>query len=184
MTNLTQFEVGSPWPYPNVNGMQALITAADDGLSLMLACACDKPTVREHKALNEGPLRFGLLSSPPLTWIILDAGVISYDAPYAVGINSARQHDDILGAAKKTLAITEDLRGLAILAVIDRGKISILRGLSLTMAWWQCLANSILASPQPLDRTSYERAIARDQTAMTTKLMLAKAQIVETGGRL
>jgi len=84
-----QLQVGKPWPYGRApDGMQAVLSPADEAFSLMLVCHVAKPTAGEFKAFRSKPIRVGLWSSPPLTWFLLDVGELSMDAPYACGIAS------------------------------------------------------------------------------------------------
>ena len=180
---MMKLTVGQPWiEGAGPDGMRAIIEPNDGGLALTLALTINKLTAGELKALREGRIRMAVLSSPPLAWIILDAGKVSFDAPYAAGITT-HPGDIALGCAA-IAKWTAETRGLANIIVIDRGKIAALRMFSLSRDWWSALAQAILAAPPVLDIAAYHRAIERDAARMTTPQMLAKAAVVEVGGVL
>jgi hypothetical protein len=114
--------------------------------------------------------------------LILDAGKISYDAPYACGITSPDHARAIVEAAALVDGWTPQTRRLVEIYVIDRGKLALARAVSLSREWWQAFAGSIADAPESLDRAAYERAVAQQQARMTTAQMLQRAAAAEAGG--
>ena len=187
---LVPYKVGEPWPGPVTlrDGMQVILNPAEDGLSMVLLAAVPQPTAKELTALREQPLRMGVYASPPLVWVLLDAGTISFDAPYAVGIVPDRDRAAILAGARAIEAWTTSIRGLMQLDVIDptrRNRIEILRMASLSSGWWQTFAAAIGASATkgPLGSAEHRAAIAADQS-LSTREMFARAAAVEVAGRI
>lgn len=179
----TQFAVGQPWPYPVPDGMQAMVDGGAEGITLALAAACNEPSPSELRALREGPLRLGVLARPALTWIMLDAGEISYDAPFCASISGQEYQSRVLQAARATAEQPAKQRRLVELYVVDRGKIAVIRIVSLSADWWRAFAAAVVAAPQ-LDMAAYRAAMDADQRAMTTPQMLAAASVVEVGGKV
>lgn len=178
------YGVGEPWPHgPAADGMTAIITPAEGAPNVMLAIHMAKPATGEVKAVRQGALRIGIWASSPLTWLIVDAGPVSLDAPYSVGITSDDHRGKILASAQAMTEMAETERVLITLALIDRGVTAVLRGVSMSPAWARALSSSILAAPGPLSRAAYDAAIARD-SRLTTQQMLVQAQAVEAAGRL
>ncbi len=181
---MVSLAVGRPYPYPHPGGMQVIVEPTAEGLTLLLAVACDRPTPKEMAALRDAPLRLAVLSGRPLTWLALDAGALSYDAPYAAGITEGPHRAAIRAAAETTRALPETVRGLILIVVIDRGTITLNRLVSCSRAWWRALADSILANDASLAMSDYRRAVAADQARMTTLQMIEAAGIVEIGGKV
>ena len=182
-------QVGRPHPGPVViaDGMQAILAPTEGGLSLTLLTAVPRPSSKELAALRDAPLRIGLYSSPPLAWILLDAGAISFDAPYAIGITPPAHRDAILTAAKAINDWSAAIRGLVSVDVIDparTNRIEVLRAVTLSREWWQRFAATLItaAGSGSLDSTSYRAAIASD-SQLNTANMFARASAVEIGGR-
>lgn len=177
------YKVGAPWPHGAAeDGMQAVIDPAADSLSVMLVCHVAGLTPDERETLTRGPMRLGVLPSPPLTWLLLAGPAITLDAPYAVGIAGEEHRAHILRAAHATMAMRESQRLLVTIAVVDRGVVAVLRAASASRDLALTLAGAILATPAPLDRALYDAAIRRDARQSTAQ-MLAAAQAVETMGR-
>lgn len=181
---LQRIAVGAPWPHPAPEGMQAIISPTEGGLQVALAAALDNITGTELEALIKGPIRLGIATAPPLTWLLLDAGILSLDAPYARGIASPGYAREIAEAAAQIGGWQEQARGLVELYVIDRGLVAGIRLVSLSRDWWSILAAGLRQPPERLERATYDRAVTEQQARWTTPEMLARARIVEVGGRL
>ena len=183
-SSMISYTVGEAWPHgAAADGMKAMIAPAEDGLSVMLAVHLAQPSPAEVKALKTGALRVGVFASAPLAWFVVDAGVVSMDAPYSAGITSQDHRTAILKAAQAMQAMKEDERLLISLALIDRGVVRALRAVSVSPAWTAALAAAVLLAPATLAMPAYEAAIARD-SQLTTREMMARAQAVEAAGRL
>lgn len=188
MVDLVPHEVGKPWPGP-VNlkdGMQVILNPIEDGLSMVMLAAVPQPTPKELQALREQPLRVGVYASAPLVWVLLDAGAISFDAPYAVGIVPEEDRAKILAGARGMAILAPQVRGLAQIDVIDpaRGnRIEVLRAATLSAAWWQVFAAAIdaAAGRGPLGAAAHRAAIAADQR-LSTREMFDRAGAVEVAG--
>lgn len=185
---LVPHEVGKPHPGPITiaEGMQAILNPTEGGLSLVLLTAVPRPTATEIKALRGDPMRIGLYKSPPLAWILLDVGAISFDAPYAIGIVPPTHRDEVLAGARAVRDWRPTIRALFSLDVIDtsRGnRIEVLRAATLSREWWTAFARALedAAAAGPLDAAGHRAAIARDQR-LTTKEMFVAAAAVEIAG--
>lgn len=180
---MQRLAVGEPWPYPVAPGMQATLGVTDTGLSLSLAIQCDRPSAKEMAALESGPLRLAVMASQPITWIVLDAAALSYDAPYARGILSLDDARRVGSALPHVEAWPANMRSLVELYVIDRGVLALARIVTCSRDWWIELAKGVSDGPERLDRSAYMAAIKRQQQCWSTMEMIGRARIVEVGGR-
>lgn len=185
MIGFDHLEVGRPHPYPVTgDSMRAVIDADPEaGLRLVLIAGCDRPTAKEIEAMRR-PLRLAVLSSPPLAWIALDAGALSWDAPYSPALASPAHGAEIRAGAARAAGIDPNQRGLVQIDVVDRGLVHALRAVSLSREWWRVLAEAVAACPHAITERDYLAAIARDQAAMTTAVMISRAGAVELGGAI
>lgn len=182
---LTRLHVGAPWPYgAHPDGMIAMIQPGEGALDVMLACHVSGLSGDELSALRSRPIRLGVWSSPPLTWLLLSTqGEMSLDAPYAAGIADSEHAAGIWRCATAMVDMQPPRRLLITVAVIDRGVTRALRGVTVSADCGRALAAAILASPKRLSQADYAAAIDRD-SRLSTPQMLAAAQVVETAGRM
>lgn len=183
--SLVGLEVGKPWPYPIPGeGLQALLEPGEDGPQMMLLAAVSRPTPKEVSALRKQPLRLAVLPSPPIVWIALDAGAISLDAPYAIGLGGSERAAALKSSAGMAEAWPENSRGLVTVALVDTDTalIRVLRVVSLSRSWWLALTRGLSACPDDTRPAERDAAVIRDMTRWTTADMIASATAVETAG--
>lgn len=157
------YEVGAPWPQPIASeGMTAVVAPGEEAPSLTLVCALGSPTPAEIAALTKGRLRLAIVPSPPLTWIVLDAGKISFDAPYALGVEAAERRAEIADSLARASRWSAETRNLVTIATVDSdtGLTRGLRAATLSRAWWLALAAGISAAA--IEPAARDAAIARD----------------------
>lgn len=182
---MTIYEVGAPWPHPLRPGMQATIDPGDESPSMMLICALPEPTLAEIAALTKGRVRLAVIPAAPLVWIVLDAGAVSFDAPYALGLHSAERRAEIVVSAGRAADWSEEMHNLVTIATVDSasGVTRGLRAVGLSRAWWMALADGLARSAEPLDAGTHQAAIARDLARWPQTVdMLRDATAVETIG--
>ncbi len=179
--------VGTPWPHSLPGeGMQAELRPAAGGLAVWLVVVIDQPSSDEVHAMRKRPLRLGLLPSDPIIWFLLSTEGLSRDAPYAIGLYDERRRSALIAAARQAQMWSEGTRGSVTVPLVDfsDNKIQVLRVISYSAAWFQTLADALVASDRPLSRSDYDAAIDRDQRRWpSTADMLAAATITEIGGR-
>jgi hypothetical protein len=122
------YELGAAWPHPIGEGMRAVIEPHDEGPALTLVCGLPRPTSAEIKALRKGRVRLAITSSSSLAWIILSAANLSFDAPYALGVESDDRRAAIAAALARISAWPEHLRGLVTIITVD-SEARVIRGL-------------------------------------------------------
>jgi hypothetical protein len=178
------YEVGAPFPLPIASeGMTAVIAPGDEAPSITLVCALGAPTPAEIAALTKGRLRLAIVPSPPLTWIVLDAGSISFDAPYALGVEAAERRAAIAESLARASRWSAETRNLVTVATvdIDTGMTRGLRAATLSRAWWLALASGMSAAA--IDPASRDAAIDRDlRRWRQTADMLRAASALEVVG--
>jgi hypothetical protein len=177
------YEVGKPWPHPLTAGMTAIIDPGDEAPQLMLVCAIPSPTPQEVAAMKTGRLRVAIVPSPPLIWIVLDGGEVSFDAPYALGVETAERRAAIVQSVARAVDWPNTMRNIATIVLVDAdtGLIRVLRAVSLTRSWWLALAAGLSAAP--IEAATRDVAISRDLRRWPqTADMLRDAAIVEVAG--
>jgi len=180
-----RYAVGEPWPHAlAANGLQATLTEA---LDLALLAGIWRPTGKEIEAMRIGQLRIGVLPSLPLVWIMLDAGAVSFDAPYALGLEPAEKRASIIEHAAAIGTWPESNRGLISIFTVDSvsRRIGAIRTVTLSRTWWLALADGLRASGAPLSGAAQSAAIKRDYKRWPiTAEMFAAASVVEIGGAI
>ncbi|KMO27211.1 hypothetical protein VQ02_33605 [Methylobacterium variabile] len=180
----TMLRVGETWDLaPAGEGMTLQLVPAGDHASLTIIVSLRKPAASEIKALTKKPLQFGVTQSQVLTWVTLFGDQLSFDAPYASGIekNSA----DIRASLSHVESWTDKTRNAATIVVTDpRNKeIKGVRLISLSKTWWSVFSRSVVAGPEVLSRETYDAAYMSDQRRYpTTQHLVRAAEIIESGG--
>jgi len=178
--------VGAPWPYPmHHEGLGIVASIAADGLDLLLSVTIGNPTRQEIDALRSGPLRVGLMPSPPLVWLVLYGDGISFDTPFAPGLAGSAMSPEHHAAAAKAAEWAPKTRRLLTLGVADTstGQTVALRAISLTRKWWQEWADCCAQASAPITQAQWQAAQQRDyQRWPSTDALLKSCRMVEKAG--
>ncbi len=187
MTETPQLAVGEPWPYPmHHQGLGINASIAPDGMDLLLMVTIDRPTRKEIDALRSGPLRIGLMPSPPLVWLVLSGNGISFDTAFAPGLAGSTMTPEHYAAAAKAHEWRKELRRLLMLGVADTSSATPrCCAVYPSGTWWRKWADYCAEAHQPVNHAQWQAAQQRDYRRWpTTNALLKSCPIVEKAGSI
>ncbi len=180
----TKMRVRDEAPWPNVpEGMVLHLDSAGNQPNAMLVMGMRKPSAGEEKAIRQKPLRVGITTSDPLTWITVEGEKVSFDAPYGLGI--VEKAEQIRTQLRAVDGWTDATRCAVTIVLVD-SRDNTIRGLryaTLGKTWWSVFANAILAQPEHMTRATYDAALDADMRRYpSTQHLVRAAKIIEPLG--
>ncbi|WP_048710764.1 hypothetical protein [Microvirga massiliensis] len=176
--------VGAVFPHvqPGQEGMKISITAGE-APSIMFVVMVAGPTNQEVRMVTKGKLRLGLTPSPPLLWFSLLGEKISFDAPYAIGVEP--KAGEILKSVNQVYFAPPETRLLTTVLLLDARDCVIrgIRAVTVSPQWWLALDTLLARCEVPLTQSAYLAAMQKDMQRWPSTAALARdAGIIEHAG--